>query len=434
MEKKYLEELLSQIREKRAREKVYREVKGHLEDQKEVYLAEGMSEEEAEKKAVADMGDPLEAGTALDLIHRPKPAWGMLAVIGLLCTVGMLLQYTLLLHTESNAYYFKNQCQHVVIGLVLLVIVYLIDYTRIAKYSRRVCIFLLLLVYAGRYFGETNVLGAMLFLFGTSVSLSAFLYLYVPFYGAILYTYRNDGKRQWKKIAAYSVIPVILAYCMPNIIQAINLNLIFAVLLSTAVLKGWYGHSKKKMLAVIWGIAMGIPALLVLLFSSTGAAYRSARIKAWLMQASLNGDSYVYGMIRKILNTSHLVGAKSGEQIFGYLPEISTDYLLTYLTGAYGVLAAVGLILAILLLGTHFLHISIRQKNQLGMIMGIGCSLVFGLQAVEYILMNFGLIPATRVYLPLISYGGSGMMQTCILLGLLLSIYRYQDIAAEPVG
>ena len=67
------------------------------------------------------------------------------------------------------------------------------------------------------------------------------------------------------------------------------------------------------------------------------------------------------------------------------------------------------------------------------MIMGLGCSLVFTIQSAEYILVNLALLPASGLYFPLLSFGGSGMLQTCILLGILLSIYRYENISASSV-
>ena len=115
IEANYIETLLSQIREKRARERVRREVESHLEDQKACYLSDGMTQEEASRKAVADMGSPEEAGAALDRIHRPKSAWGMLAIIAALCAAGVLLQYTILKSSsllQEGDYFFKNQLQY----------------------------------------------------------------------------------------------------------------------------------------------------------------------------------------------------------------------------------------------------------------------------------------------------------------------------------
>ena len=54
---------------------IAKEVEDHIEDQKQVFMAEGMKEEEAEKAAVEEMGDPVEVGVEMDQIHRPKMPW-----------------------------------------------------------------------------------------------------------------------------------------------------------------------------------------------------------------------------------------------------------------------------------------------------------------------------------------------------------------------
>ncbi len=54
----YLKSLTEQIGTKRARIMVAEEVKAHIEDQKQDFMAHGLGEEEAESMAVVEMGDP----------------------------------------------------------------------------------------------------------------------------------------------------------------------------------------------------------------------------------------------------------------------------------------------------------------------------------------------------------------------------------------
>ena len=68
----YLELMTGQIRCKKMCPVIAKEVEDHIEDQKQVFMAEGMKEEEAEKAAVEEMGDPVEVGVEMDQIHRPK--------------------------------------------------------------------------------------------------------------------------------------------------------------------------------------------------------------------------------------------------------------------------------------------------------------------------------------------------------------------------
>lgn len=88
----YLTILTDQIWCRMAREDVRKELLCHIEDQKAAFLSEGMEQAEAEEAAVREMGDPVETGNELDRIHRPKMAWGMIALIAVLSIVGYLAQ------------------------------------------------------------------------------------------------------------------------------------------------------------------------------------------------------------------------------------------------------------------------------------------------------------------------------------------------------
>ncbi|MBD9083956.1 MAG: FtsW/RodA/SpoVE family cell cycle protein, partial [Lachnospiraceae bacterium] len=92
----YLEKLLSQIRCKKARPYIAEEIRDHIESQIADNLSEGMSYEEAEKNAVTDMGDPVEVGISLDRIHKPKIAWKLLVIVGILSLLGILIQQSIL--------------------------------------------------------------------------------------------------------------------------------------------------------------------------------------------------------------------------------------------------------------------------------------------------------------------------------------------------
>ena len=124
-----------------------------------------------------------------------------------------------------------------------------------------------------------------------------------------------------------------------------------------------------------------------------------------------------------------MVGSNdSGIQAYERLTYINSDYLLTHIISYYGILAAIGIVLLLIVLIEKIFRISLVQKNQMGMMMGLGCGLVLSIQAAAFILQNIGLYPTTTVFLPLFSFGGTGTLVSYMLLGILLSIYRYQNI------
>lgn len=91
----YLEKVAGQIRVKRAREPLIRELRDHMELQAQDYQDAGMEASSAQRRAVEDMGDALPVGGELDRAHRPRVQWkGLVLAMALLCA-GLMLQAAL---------------------------------------------------------------------------------------------------------------------------------------------------------------------------------------------------------------------------------------------------------------------------------------------------------------------------------------------------
>ena len=135
----YLKTLTDQIRCKMAREAVRDELLAHIEDQKTAYLSEGMEQEEAEEAAVREMGDPVETGNEMDRIHRPKMAWGMIALITALSIAGYVLQKLIeakVVEAGGYGWLGSRTLLFLIVGLLLMVGVCFVDYTRIGMYAK----------------------------------------------------------------------------------------------------------------------------------------------------------------------------------------------------------------------------------------------------------------------------------------------------------
>ena len=120
----YLHTLTEQIRCKMARGTIEQEINDHIEDQKEEFLSEGMSQTEAEEAAVREMGDPVEVGLEMDRIHRPTMAWGMIALIVGLSLAGYLLRsvmYQTVLGIEQSA----GKTEELVLGRNVIELAYI---------------------------------------------------------------------------------------------------------------------------------------------------------------------------------------------------------------------------------------------------------------------------------------------------------------------
>ena len=134
--KRYMELLLEQIRNKRAKELVAHEITSHIEDQEEAYRAQGLTAYDAERRAVLDMGDPVETGVSLDAVHKPKMSWSMViltAIISLLgvFTIGMICKGTSDFSTISLL---RKQIIYLMIGFGIMLFICKTDYSRIFQH------------------------------------------------------------------------------------------------------------------------------------------------------------------------------------------------------------------------------------------------------------------------------------------------------------
>ena len=426
----YLKKLTDQIRCAKARAAIAEEMLGHIDEQKHAYISQGMDAEEAEEAAVKEMGDPVEAGSLLDSIHRPRMAWRMIGLIGALSIAGFII-LNLLQRNFSDMTFVVGSAIHyggwVVAGFVLMIGVCYTDYSRIGRWAKEIMLGAFIVLFLGVTAFGTAVNGSVTVIYGYHVNVKMLVFLFVPLYGAVLCRYRGEGKRAVVKGLLWMAPALLIALKIPSLAAVLILFLAFMAVLSVAIYKNWFCVSRKAALGILWLSALLIPILFWLRLLGSGPAYQRSRLQAMLHPGEAAKGSQIYA-IRQLLSDSRLLG--NGNRGYGKaarLPD-GIDYVLGYVASCYGILIAVLLVTLMTVLFLYFLKVSLKQKNQLGMIMGCGCSVVLFAQLLFYILINTGVLPAGSVYCPFITYGGYGMLVTYVLLGLLLSIYRYQDV------
>lgn len=434
----YLSVVTEQIRCKKARGLVGDELKEHILEQAEAYEAEGMFEEEALERAVKDMGDPVETGVSLDRIHRPQMSWGALALIAAISLFGIavhmaLFEYNVRIPSTEHGPYLKLHLLYTIVGYLLMLLVYRLDYSVLSGRANLTAAAFLGFVLCGIRF-DLTVNGARNWVaIGPIVlSLRMLMCLYVPLYGALLYQHRGEGYRGVGKLLLWSAAPVWIALQIPSGSLAVALCVSFLLLFSVAVWKGWYLANRKRTLAVLWGTILSMPFLLYGILPGGGLPdYQAQRLRHFL-SGNLQYDYYA-GMVLKSLEGSRLLGGseKNIMELAERLPGYNSDYILVSLIAVYGLLAGMLAVALLVFLIAKVFRISLRQRNQLGMMLGCGCGIVFSLQLALCVAVNLSLLPATSVTLPFLSYGGTGTVVFYLLLGLALSVYRHKNILSE---
>ena len=107
-----------------------------------------------------------------------------------------------------------------------------------------------------------------------------------------------------------------------------------------------------------------------------------------------------------------------------FLPEAESDFVFASLAEQLGFLGAGLLIILFGALLVKIIKIS-KKKERFGQLIITGTVAFLTAQFFINVAMNMGLLPVTGITLPLISYGGSSLISTLILLGIVFSVERF---------
>lgn len=107
-----------------------------------------------------------------------------------------------------------------------------------------------------------------------------------------------------------------------------------------------------------------------------------------------------------------------------FLPEYHTDFVFASLGEELGLLGGTIVIFLYFLLLGRILLIAGATDNEFGRLLCIGIFSQLFIQIFINMGMNLGLLPITGITLPLLSYGGSSIISTCIGLGIVASVLR----------
>ena len=435
----YLELLTSQIRCKKMCPVIAREVEEHIEDQKQAFLEEGMTEAEAEKSAVREMGDPVEVGVEMDQIHRPKMPWKAILVIALMEILSGIFAAFFLQQNENYGYVAGiRQIFRIAIAFPVMIIVCYMDYSWIGKHARLLTGGYLLLLVLMRHFFALQVNGATRWIGvgGFCVSLSLMSWLFLPLYGAVLYRYRGEGYGAVLKATVWMLLIAGILITCPDLVMAGTVGLSCIFMLMLALEKGWYQVAVTKVMTGIGISVVGVPVGILAYFFFFGAEYQKSRILAmFTVNKSEMMEGTTLGAVRELLSRCMAVGRASGVDRFWSGDCIrSADYMMLGIAGYFGILVMVLCIAVIAGLLCWFLRSALRQKNQLGMMMGFGCVMVLTIQFLLSLLANIGISGIGQcAWCLFFGYGRSGQMVSAVLMGILLSIYRHQNVTPELV-
>ncbi|HEX2797020.1 MAG TPA: FtsW/RodA/SpoVE family cell cycle protein, partial [Immundisolibacter sp.] len=123
------------------------------------------------------------------------------------------------------------------------------------------------------------------------------------------------------------------------------------------------------------------------------------------------------------------VGLGNSVQKLFYLPEAHTDFLLAVLAeelGLFAVLGVIGLFGFLVIRAFTIARRAAANGDGFAALLGYGLGLTIGFQAFVNLGVNMGVLPTKGLTLPLMSYGGTSLVVSCLQIALLLRIDHEQ--------
>ena len=441
--KDFLEKVCNEIKYKPIREEISKELENHIEESKEAYIHKGESEEIAINKAIADMGDAEVIGKTLNKIHKPKLDYKLIILLLILLCFTFLvvgIKTTSHVFSEGEGPFFVKTIVYLIIGFILGLAIYFMDYTKIAKYSNYIYIVSSILIIYTVISSHHLINGIPYLNIGNiyipinRVVMPLFL---ISFIGFI----QNVGKHKVEfrvldletiqidksliKIIILSVFSLLLLASIPSLTSAFILGIAYMIIATVKIIKD--SHKKVTNLLKLYGVifALGI----ICIISLTTAPYRLERIvTTFYPETDPEGAGWL-GINRKlIIESASMFGEAEDMSNALDLFDAGTQFAFISILAHYGWIVAILLIVTIILISIKLIINSIKVKDAYGKMIIIGISCLFIFQSVFNVLMNLNLWFESGFELPFVSYGGTGLIMNMICLALVLSIYRRKDI------
>ncbi|MBI2609291.1 MAG: rod shape-determining protein RodA [Deltaproteobacteria bacterium] len=347
--------------------------------------------------------------------------FSILFVTILICIIGLFNLYSATHGGIIGAQKFSSQLTWMGVGFVVLIISTLVDYRIIERFVYPIFGFLIFLLILVLIFGTVeHGSRRWLNLGGPRIQPSEFMKLGIVLCLAKYFheerKLRGYGLRDLMIPFGLLMIPMFLILVEPDLGTALMIGLIgFSMFLFIKMkLKSFL------IIATIGFITVPIAWQFVL------KGYQKERVLTFLNpERDPRGKGFHALQSRIAIGSGQFLGKgyrKGTQTQLNFLPEQRTDFIFSVFAeehGFKGSVLLIGLYLWFLSLG---MRASRRAKDKFGALLAYGITTIFFWQIFVNIGMVTGLLPIVGVTLPFMSYGGSSILTSLILVGLLINI------------
>ncbi len=185
-------------------------------------------------------------------------------------------------------------------------------------------------------------------------------------------------------------------------------------------------------LAVVGGMSrqltMGLTGICVLTITAL-IALNPDKLQRFVPMVSplsdLDGAGYQVGQSLWAITNGGLFGRGLGGSLAMYsLPDHTNDFVFPIITEEWGLIGGLLIVGLFGLMTYAAFRIALMQNDRFRLLLGCGIASLIGLQAAMNMAVALGWFPTTGVPLPFVSSGGSSVLLTFLMIGLVLNLAR----------
>jgi rod shape determining protein RodA len=345
--------------------------------------------------------------------------WTMFFIVMTICALGVLQIFSATHDTVWQGSWWK-QILYIFAGLVLAWVATNIDYHALlgqvyAMYLASIVLLIAVLLFGKSAFGSTRWIALPA---GIHLQVSEFAKIAVILLVARFLTELKTEVLEWRdlaKLGAAILLPMALIAKEPDLGTALTYLPILAVGVYLAGMRWKYWMAIAIVLLVV------VPVVY-----STLHAYQKARIVSFLdPERDPQGTGYQLIQSRIAVGAGGTWGkgvTKGSQTQLRFLPVPHTDFIFSAFAEEHGFIGVMVVMVLFFVLLMQIVQNAQTSPDRAGMYvcMGVGSLLLF------HILVNVGMVvgrmPVTGIPLPLMSYGGSSIWSTFLMLGLVNSV------------
>ncbi|MDX8411364.1 MAG: putative lipid II flippase FtsW [Mariprofundaceae bacterium] len=232
-----------------------------------------------------------------------------------------------------------------------------------------------------------------------------------------------------ERLSSFSsgLAPMLVALGLMDMLLLLQPDFGSVVLLSAVCMAMWFvGGVPMRHLLGTASIAVPLGAVIMV-----SEPYRWQRLTSFIDPwADPTGSGYqlIQSMIAYGSGGLQGAGLGQGVQKLFYLPEPFTDFISAVLAEELGLIGVMGLLIVFMLLLWRGMRLVYVAEQSFARLLSLGCVMMLGLSFIINMGAAMGMLPTKGMPMPILSYGGSALIGSFFLLGLLFSIQRHQPV------